>query len=214
LCSSDSDCNDNNPCTQDVCSGQPKNCSFSPVTECVPDGCCPENCAYTEDSDCPRPSIVFSEIYYNPIGDDKKHEWIEVYNNGTTEVDITKWWLIETEINGNHTINNITNEFVIKPGSYAIIADNANQFLEDYPNYSELIFDSSFSLSNTGETLDLRIEKGGEAINSILYNSTWGGDNNDFSLEKIDMNGHNTQDNWNQSLVLGGTPGQKNSISI
>ena len=210
-CASDSDCDDNNPCMQNMCLGQPKACSFILITDCAPDGCCPENCSFSSDPDCPRPSLVFSEIYYNPAGSDDNHEWIEVYNNGTLSVDVTKWRFEEEGT--QHLIKNATSQTQINPDSYAIIAESTAQFLLDYPEFSGLIFDSSFSLSNTGEQLALRIGKDGEISDFITYNSTWGGDGN-FSLEKIDLNGPNIQENWNQSLTEKGTPSLKNSISL
>jgi hypothetical protein len=188
-----------------------ESCSCLPKTECIQDGCCPGNCTYLEDSDCPKPSVVFSEIFYNANGTDTKHEWIEIYNNGTVAIDITKW---RFEENGTqHLLKNTTNEILLKTKSYAVIVQDEIQFLQDYPDYTGLLFDSSFSLSNTGEELILRAGKDGEILDSVFYNSTWGGDGTGFSLEKIDLNGPNTQENWNQSLVLRGTPGQKNSIS-
>ncbi|MCJ7816823.1 MAG: lamin tail domain-containing protein, partial [Candidatus Aenigmarchaeota archaeon] len=164
-----------------------------------------------EDSDCPKPSVVFSEINYNANGTDTKHEWIEIYNNGTIAVDVTKWRFEEDGT--QHLLKNTTSETLLKPKSYATIVQDEIQFLQDYPDYTGLLFDSSFSLVNTGEQLILRMEKDGEILDSVSYNSTWGSDGNGFSLEKLDLNGPNTQENWNQSLVLRGTPGQKNSIS-
>ena len=86
-------------------------------------------------------------------------------------------------------------------------------FILDYPNFAGLLFESAFSLKNTGEAIALKPGKSGEIAESIFYNSTWGGDGTGFSLEKTDINGPNTQENWNQSLAEKGTPGQKNSIS-
>jgi len=188
-----------------------ESCTCLPKTECIQDGCCPGNCTYLEDSDCPKPSVVFSEIFYNANGTDTKHEWIEIYNNGAIAVDITKWRFEEN--NTQHFIEELNNETIIESGSYAVIADNTAQFLDDHPDYTGQLFDSSFSLSNTGELLMLRMGKDGEIIDSIFYNSTWGGDGKGFSLEKIDLNGPNTQENWNESTVEKGTPGQKNSLS-
>ncbi|MEM7815595.1 MAG: lamin tail domain-containing protein [Candidatus Aenigmatarchaeota archaeon] len=211
-CEHDSECDDNNQCTSDICAGTPKECTHLNIIECLNnDSCCPENCTYLDDSDCPRPSLVFSEIYYNSPGSDEKHEWIEIYNNGTIAVDVTKLRLEESGT--QHTIKNSTNLTYIKAGEYAVIAENSDQFLIDYPECSCLIFDSSFSLSNTGEELLLRLGKNGEIIDSVFYNSTWGGNGNGFSIEKIKLNNPNTQDNWKQSIKEKGTPGQKNSVS-
>jgi hypothetical protein len=185
-------------------------CSCLPKTECVQDDCCPENCTYLEDSDCPRPSVVFSEIYYNPKGSDPDHEWLEIYNNGTVSVDITKLKFNEDE--KNHTLKSIT-EDILEPESYAVIAENTTQFLEDYPEFTGLLFDTSWSsLSNAGEPLSIVVDKDG-ILDSVSYNSSWGGDSTGFSLEKIDINGQNTQENWNESIQDKGTPGYKNSIS-
>ncbi|MFA5141888.1 MAG: hypothetical protein WC471_02885 [Candidatus Woesearchaeota archaeon] len=50
VCNSTKDCNDNIACTNDICSGIPANCTYTPVTICVTgDGCCPADCNKTID---------------------------------------------------------------------------------------------------------------------------------------------------------------------
>ncbi len=52
-CSDDSECDDNNTITKDICSGQPKKCSNTNITECLSgDNYCPDNCTFTLDTDC------------------------------------------------------------------------------------------------------------------------------------------------------------------
>ena len=52
-CSIDSECDDQNACTTDICDDSNNTCIYEDVTECVDgDGCCPENCNYHLDSDC------------------------------------------------------------------------------------------------------------------------------------------------------------------
>jgi hypothetical protein len=54
-CNSNTDCNDRNPCTTDLCTGSPKKCSTAQITSCTSeDGCCPQGCVYEFDSDCPE----------------------------------------------------------------------------------------------------------------------------------------------------------------
>ncbi len=50
-CKVNQDCDDANPCTQNLCSaGQ---CNYIPITTCVSnDGCCPSGCTYPNDNDC------------------------------------------------------------------------------------------------------------------------------------------------------------------
>ena len=61
-CTSDSDCDDGNPCTIDTCinPGTPSAaCSHQPITSCIDDdGCCPSGCDYTTDNDCARPANI------------------------------------------------------------------------------------------------------------------------------------------------------------
>ncbi len=61
-CFNNSECNDNDACTWDNCTGAPTECLHSPVVQCITDdGCCPEGCNNTidyinNDHDClPEP---------------------------------------------------------------------------------------------------------------------------------------------------------------
>ncbi|MBI2522823.1 hypothetical protein HYW19_00365 [Candidatus Woesearchaeota archaeon] len=52
-CFDDADCNDNEFATRDLCSGTPKKCSNTPITDCINnDNYCPRGCAYETDKDC------------------------------------------------------------------------------------------------------------------------------------------------------------------
>ncbi|MBU0760968.1 MAG: hypothetical protein KJ600_05690 [Nanoarchaeota archaeon] len=93
-CSEDLDCNDNNPCTVEVCSGNPRSCSYENITECADgDGCClswcvgsgvDDDCSFESEnsalmvslinnasSDNPHSIVVFYSFYYDP--DDINH---------------------------------------------------------------------------------------------------------------------------------------------
>lgn len=37
--------------------------------------------------------VVINEVLFNPSGTDSGHEWIELYNNGTADIDISNWEL-------------------------------------------------------------------------------------------------------------------------
>lgn len=97
--------------------------------------------------------VVISEIMYDVEGSDSKREWVEVFNAGNASVDLTEWRLFEADV--DHRITE-TASVHVPAGAYAIIADNPTEFLKDNVGYAGLLFDSSFSLSNSGETLILR----------------------------------------------------------
>lgn len=128
-----------------------------------------------------RAEIIINEIMYDASGTDTNHEWIELFNNGTTPVDITGWKLFEND--SNHGITPITASLVA-PGGYAIIADNANQFKIDYPNVTVPLFDTTMSLSNTGETFALK-NATLATVDQVTYESSLGATGNGNSLNRV-----------------------------
>ena len=59
-CAIDYDCDDNDDSTEDTCSGTPKECSNTLITECTTgDNYCPSGCAYQDDEDCDECAIDY-----------------------------------------------------------------------------------------------------------------------------------------------------------
>jgi len=142
--------------------------------------------------------IIINEIMYDLEGSDDGREWIEIFNTGTSEVDLTNWSFYEKET--NHKLTLIRGTATLSANGYAIIADNAEKFLEDHPNYSGTLFDSAFSLSNTREKI--AIKNGDLIIDEVTYESSWGANGDGNSLQKFD----------NQWLAAPPTPGRKNEL--
>ncbi len=122
--------------------------------------------------------IIISEIMYDLPGGDADREWIEVKNLGAV-VDLTKLKFFENDTNHNIAISR--GDSFLPTNGYAVIVDKPDNFLNDYPDYNGPIFDSSFSLSNTGEVLSLT--SGGNVIDSISYSKTSGGVGDGKSLQ-------------------------------
>lgn len=60
-CSSDVECDDKRPSTEDSCAGTPKKCLNTPLTECrAGDDYCPQDCLYGTDADCGEPGRCVS----------------------------------------------------------------------------------------------------------------------------------------------------------
>ncbi len=123
--------------------------------------------------------VVISEIMYDPDGLDSGREWIEVTNTGENPVDISGWKFRENSI--NHSLNVISGVSVLSGGQSAIIADNANTFISENPTFSGNLFDSSFSLSNSGERLSV-LNNSLEEVDYVNYLSDWGASGTDESL--------------------------------
>jgi hypothetical protein len=148
-------------------------------------------------------AITFNEIVYDPVGKDRGYEWVEIYSNET--VNLQGWSFVE---NGkDHRLELINGSWDLL--GYAVIVDNPDFFLGNFSKYNGTLFDSSFSLRNSGEYLALR-DSEGMIKADINYSSGWGGTKG--SLEKIDYFGLDTAENWGSSLNSSGTPGSQNTL--
>ncbi len=128
--------------------------------------------------------LSITEIMYDTPSTDTGREWIEVFNDGVSDVDVVRFKLLENNV--NHTITaptTYTNPLsALAPGAYAIVADNAVKFMEDWPDFSGLLFDSAFSLTNTGETLKL-VDSAGNTVDTREYSGELGAKGDGMSLQ-------------------------------
>ncbi len=191
--------------TSDVINGTPKQENSTPSTIYSGPNITTNNSDINnlDENSVPLPHfypVIINEIMYDFEGSDSGKEWIEIFNSGDTSVDLTNWKFYENQSNHNLTI--IQGSINLFAGGYAVIVNDPEKFLVDYPNYNGIIIKSSFSLSNTGETIS--IKNGDLVIDEINYLSNWGAQGDGNSLQKIN-------NNWEASLP---TPGQANQISF
>lgn len=147
-----------------------------------------------------KASIEITEIMYDAQGADTDREWIEVKNTGANAVDLSTYKLFEA--NTNHALTIFQGEASIQSGAFAIIADKPANFLSDNSGFTGVIFDSSFSLSNSGESLDIK-DGSGISVDSITYDPTIGAQGDGKTLQKINGVWHGASS----------TPGQDNVSS-
>lgn len=102
-------------------------------------------------------SVEFVHIEFNPDGVDAKREWVRVKNAGESSIDLSGWKFFES--GASHRLAPVSGTAVPRGGT-AVIADDAKTFLAEYPESTDIIFDSSFSLTNSGETLELHDQNG------------------------------------------------------
>lgn len=163
------------------------------------------------------PDLVISEIMYDLDGSDSNREWVEVYNGGAESVEILGGsgdgtWRFND--GANHIINLIQGEGSVAPSQYFIIASNAEVFLSEHPGFGGMVFDTVMSLSNSSSTIYLSFDGGQSAGILACYEETWGAGGNGKTLEKINLNQDSVQSNWQESFVVGGTPGLSKSQII
>jgi len=141
-------------------------------------------------------AVVISEFMYDLDGSDNKREWIEIYNQDSA-ADLSNWKFYEAET--NHRLKLVQGSFTIPSGGFAVIADNNQSFLADSLDYSGTLFDSSFSLSNSGEELSIK-DSEDEVVDTVDYSSGQGAAGNGKSLQLI----------GNEWLACEPTPGEEN----
>jgi hypothetical protein len=135
---------------------------------------------------------------FNPLGSDTDREWIEIYNNGSA-VNLNDMQLVENNV--SHRLELIWGNEILETEDYAVIANDATQFIIDYPDFNGILLDSSFSLSNSGEVLELEANE--EILDSIFYNGSTCGEGRALSF---------FNESWFCSKELNGTPGIENEI--
>lgn len=157
----------------------------------------------------PSQTIVVNEIMFAPAGGEP--EWIELYNNSSYLINLKNW--IISDVITTPLLVQIKDSIVIAPESFLVLAKDSTIF-----NYHRFIPSKVYkislpSLNNDADGVVIRDQRG-LTIDSVLYNSQWGGTNG-FSLERISsLTQSNLQTNWLSSKdIEQSTPGRINSAT-
>lgn len=155
-------------------------------------------------------ALSINEIMYDlPLpGSDTGREWVEIYNNGSNSIDLTKW-KFDDEATSKHSLNappknGGQGSVVIEPNTYIILASDATVFLSEHPNFSATVIDTVMSLGQQDDrpyTLRLIGEDG--SVEEVIYQTSLGAKGDGNSLQKI--NGI-----WSAAIP---TPGNVNVFS-
>jgi hypothetical protein len=174
------------------------------------------------------PVIVISEIMYNTNTPGSDDEWIELYNDDNSSVDINGWTL--DYASNSYTFSAAT---VIPSKSYITIAVGSNNDGNDFNYNADFPFEPDFNtlghtthsalvtttaagdtnkLTNSTAIITLK-NASATVIDTVTYDDADTGGSHDGSgnsLEIIDVNADNsdpTTANWRSSSNTGGSPG-------
>lgn len=125
--------------------------------------------------------MQITEIMYDAPGADSGREWVEVTNLGQESADAGKYKLFENDI--NHGLTLVSGSATLPSGASAILADDPAKFKSDYPSYVGALFNTAFSLSNTGESLAIK-NASSSVLDVATYTSTADADGTGGSLHK------------------------------
>jgi predicted amidohydrolase len=114
----------------------------------------------------PTGKIVITEIMPNPKAvSDTSGEWFEVYNAGTSTVDLSGWSIKDD--NSSHTINK---SLSIAPGQYRVLGINDSTATNGgVPVAYEY---SSFSLTNTADEIRIH-DPSGKEVDKVEWGTGW-----------------------------------------
>ncbi len=163
--------------------------------------------------------IIFTEVMFDVKGSDYHDEFIELFNVSYTDtIDLSGWQFSDSS--GVDRLSDAGYGLRIQPRQYTVILDlsyftHSSTYDDVIPDTALIltISDNSFGsggLSNThGERLSL-IDAGGDTVQVYRYST----DNKPgISDEKIILSADNSAANWSNSLIEGGTPGRRNSVT-
>ena len=139
---------------------------------------------------------------------DTDYEFIEIYNNYQSDVDLSGWSLTSSNIDFTF------GDFVLVQDGYVVLARNSEI-------YEGSISHGGSSLLNNGDTITLT-DDNSQVVDQVIYSDGFQGNDDNWpqepdaegaTLELIDPNLDNSlPESWQASYVIpGGTPGFENS---
>ncbi len=126
-------------------------------------------------------SVQITEIMYDVSGSDSGREWVEIVNLGPGAVDASAFKFFEA--NTNHALTLVSGSAVLQPQVSAVIVEDEVKFLVDWPSFHGAVFKSSFSLSNTGESVAIK-DATLSVLDSVTYDSSMGAAGDGNSLRR------------------------------
>ena len=133
-------------------------------------------------------AVIITEVMYDYPGTEGSgdHDWVEIYNNGQSTVDLGGSTVRFMERGNNHIITSFNgSSTLLAPGAVAVIANNPTQVKLDFPNIG-LLLDSSFSLTGTTTALGIIIDS--VNVSPVTYTPIASASNLGNSLQLVSGN--------------------------
>lgn len=165
---------------------------------------------FKKDESFSVPKVVINEINYNSSLDFNPEDWVELYNNSDTVVNISGWSFKDEEDIHSLTFPSGT---LLNPRSYLVLCRDSVLFKNMFPDVKIYNGNLSFGFSSGGELLRL-YDESMNIIDSLTYGDSipWPvePDGNGSTLELKNPDSDNSiAANWASSFNHG-TPGKRN----
>ena len=179
--------------------------------------------ATSADAGAPPPDLVISEIMYNPASAENDWEWVEVYNPGSSTVDLSGFVIDDINSLAVSAPNIVSGS--IAPGGTAVLYNADDLSVADFEggwgtgiNLVAVTDWNAMSLNNGGDTVSLwenstdhafDHDTHANALVTVAYDDSgsWPSDNNAGSIFLTDLAADaNNGSNWALSTVGASTP--------
>ena len=151
--------------------------------------------------------VVFNEVMFAPLGEERSLEWLEIHNEMAVDVDVSHW-----RVSGGIQFEFVEGS-IIPGGGYSVIAASPAT-LAAANGLTNVLGPFTGRLSNSGDLLQLR-NHNDRVMDELVYgvDGEWpvGPHGSGMSLSKRDeAAASNTPRSWTVSASIGGTPGRPN----
>lgn len=164
-------------------------------------------------------AVTLSEIMFDPTGNEGTDEFIELFIDGLTAVNLQGWTISDGEsVDSLLPLNQGT---IALSGQYVLIMD-PDYFEDGSTTYDGRVPESALvlvindpnfgsrGLSNSNAESWTLYDRSGNPVSSYRYST---GNRAGYSDEKILPDGGDHASNWADAAVLHGTPGARNSVT-
>jgi hypothetical protein len=160
-----------------------------------------------------EPDMVINEINYCSSPERDTKDWIEIYNNSNTPVDLSGWYL-EDGFSGKQFY--FQSETTMQIGSYLVINHSRPDFKRYFPENGPIAGDMEIKLDSISDGIGIYTPEG-VLHDYVIYESLrpWPEEANGTgaTLELIHPDLDNSlPESWKSASNMKGTPGLKNSV--
>ena len=156
-------------------------------------------------------SLVINEINYNSSEDHESGDWIEIFNPGDMDIDISGYKLKDD--NNDHSYN-FPDETIIPSGEYLVISNDLEAFSELYSSQIPIVGPFDFGFGGGGDEVKI-FDQDGVLVDSVSYDdeSPWplepdgGGPTLELKNSNLD---NELAESWSSSSGYG-SPGEQNT---
>ena len=158
--------------------------------------------------------IVINEINYNSSNTINPKDWVELHNFTNQEISISGWQLKDENEDNVFTVQE---DIIIAPMEYLVLCKDIASFSESFPYVYNVVGDFNFGLNGNGEMIRI-LDSNGVLVDFVEYDDAYpwptASDGSGYTLELINPSSdNNLGESWSASNIIGGTPGETNSVT-